>query len=266
MEDNSALLKLHQIEKRYHGRSALADVSLDFYPGEITALAGDNGAGKSSLVKIIAGYHGFDSGALYWQGNRVHFNPLQGPRQALNLGIQTVWQDLGLIDGLPLWRNFFLGHELVKGRAIWRRLDIASMRQITAEILTTAGLTDHNTGRGPEPDTPAGSLSGGQRQMLAICRACYFKARLLILDEPTSALSIPQSDRVLRLITEIADTGLSVIFISHRKEHMLAIADRIVVLHQGRVVINRKNQYKGQTPNQIMPASDTFFNAACWGN
>ncbi|MBL7479443.1 ATP-binding cassette domain-containing protein [Legionella bononiensis] len=233
------LLKLDHIGKKYGSNQILNKVSFELYPGQIIALIGDNGAGKSTLVKIITGYTQPDAGSIYWNGQRIRFNQFNAPRQARSLGIQAVYQHLALVDELSLWRNFFLGNELVKHYGPFRRLDIKRMQQLTQE-----SLEDFKLLRQLNPCTPVKTLSGGERQILAICRAKHFNAKLLILDEPTSALSPQQAYEVIENIKRIAATGMAIIFITHRMEHVAETADRIVQLAHGSLVINEHNHQR----------------------
>ncbi|KTD43694.1 ATP-binding cassette domain-containing protein [Legionella quateirensis] len=233
------LLKLDHIGKKYGSNQILDKVSFEVYPSQIVALIGDNGAGKSTLVKIITGYIQPDAGSIYWNNQRIRFNHFNAPRQARCLGIQAVYQHLALVDELSLWRNFFLGNELIKHYGPFRRLDIKRMQQLTQESLANFKLL-----RQLNPCTPVKTLSGGERQILAICRAKYFNAKLLILDEPTSALSPQQAYEVIENIKRIAATGMAIIFITHRMEHVAETADRIIQLAHGSLVINKHNNQR----------------------
>ncbi len=200
-------------------------------------LLGDNGAGKSTLIKILVGYEKSDEGEIYFEGKKVSFN---SPKEAREMGIETVYQDLALVNLLPIWRNFFLGRELIKGIT----LSIDEMRRITSEYLKEIGIFVRS------PDEAVFFLSGGERQAIAIARAMYFGAKLLILDEPTAALSIGETRKVLEHIKNVRERGLSVIFISHNIYHVYEVADRLVILEKGIKVGDFKKE--DVTPQEIM--------------
>lgn len=173
------LLRLTGVGKSYGAVSALADVDLEVGAGEITCVLGDNGAGKSTLIKIIAGVHAHDEGVVELGGEAMR---LTSPRQAIDRGVATVYQDLAIAPLMPVWANFFLGHELLKGRRPFRRMDIARMREITRADLAAMGI------EGVDVERPIGGLSGGQRQCVAIARTATFASKLIIMDEPTAVL------------------------------------------------------------------------------
>ena len=223
------IVELHDLCKYYGNVRALDGVSLTVRPGEVTCILGDNGAGKSTLIKIVSGLHSHESGVLRVDGEEVH---LSSPREAKALGIATVYQDLALVPLMPVWRNFFLGSELTAGWKPFRRLDIQRMRRIAAEELQKMGV------QLPDIDAPVGKLSGGEMQVVAIARAIYFGARVLILDEPTAALGVKQSGVVLKYIAAARDAGLAVIFISHNPHHAYLVGDRFVVLSLGRIEVD----------------------------
>jgi simple sugar transport system ATP-binding protein len=236
------LLQAEHISKWFGNVNILDDVSFQIFPGEIIGLMGENGAGKSTLVKIITGYYSPSKGNLYWQGNPLNYRRSFGPIHAYRIGIQTVYQQLGLIENLSLWRNFFLGNELVTGHFPFRRLDVKQMQQITQQQLTDFGVD-----KTFQAQTRVSDLSGGERQALAICRAKYFKPKLLILDEPTSALSKNRMDSVLKSIKSVADAGIAVIYICHQREHLQAVAKEILYLDKGALVARKvceRNQIK----------------------
>lgn len=221
------LLELRNISKSYGRVVALRGVSLVVRPGEVVGLIGDNGAGKSTIVKIIMGYTKPTSGEVWFQGKQVAFD---SPAQARALGIEPVYQDLALVGELSLWRNFFLGRELVQWEAgPIRLLDRTTMRSICAEALAGLGLTSVRS-----MDEETDRLSGGERQSLAITRAVHFGAQMLLLDEPTAALSVRETDRVLDTIQAAGSKGLGVVFIDHNMAHVEPAADRIVVIEHGR--------------------------------
>jgi simple sugar transport system ATP-binding protein len=193
--------------------------------GEVTCVLGDNGAGKSTFIKILAGAHEHTDGEFVVDGVSRHFS---SPRAALNLGIATVYQDLAVVPLMPVWRNFFLGSEITKGVGPLRRLDIRQMKKITKAELAAMGIDLRDV------DQPIGTLSGGERQCVAIARAVYFGARVLILDEPTAALGVRQSGVVLKYIAKARDRGLGVIFITHNPHHAYPVGDRFMLLRRGR--------------------------------
>ncbi len=187
-------------------------------------MLGDNGAGKSTFIKILAGVHQHDEGQLLLEGEEVTFS---SPRAALAAGIATVYQDLAMVPLMSVWRNFFLGAEPTRGFGPFRQIDIEKAKQIAKEQLAEMGIDIRDT------EQPVGTLSGGERQSVAIARASYFGARVLILDEPTSALGVKQSGVVLRRIVEARDRGLAVIFITHNPNHAYPVGDRFVILNRG---------------------------------
>ncbi|MGH3521009.1 MAG: ATP-binding cassette domain-containing protein, partial [Haloechinothrix sp.] len=208
---------------------ALRGVSLSVRESEVTCILGDNGAGKSTLIKIISGLYSCGAGSYRVAGEEVRF---ASPREALDRGIATVYQDLALVPLLPVWRNFFLGSELIKGVWPFRRLDVERMRRTADEELQKMGV------RVPDIDQPVGTLSGGQRQVVAIARAIHFGAKVLILDEPTAALGVKQSGVVLKYISAARDAGLGVIFITHNPHHAYLVGDHFVVLRQGELELS----------------------------
>jgi simple sugar transport system ATP-binding protein len=223
------VVELDGVGKSYGNISALRGVTLTVREAEVTCVLGDNGAGKSTLIKIISGLHGHDSGHYLVDGAEVRFG---SPREALDRGIATVYQDLAVVPLMPVWRNFFLGSEPTVGVWPLRRLDVRTMRETTDAELRKLGIEL------PDIDQPIGSLSGGQRQCVAIARAIYFGARVLILDEPTAALGVKQSGVVLKYIAAARDAGLGVIFITHNPHHAFLVGDHFVVLRQGEVELN----------------------------
>jgi simple sugar transport system ATP-binding protein len=224
------LVRLTQAGKNYGNILALQGVSLQVSSGEVTCVLGDNGAGKSTLIKIIAGLHQHSEGTYEVDGQQVHFT---SPREALNHGIATVYQDLAVVPLMPVWRNFFLGNEVRKGP----RMNIGFMRKTTKQELLDMGIDLRDV------DQPIGTLSGGERQCVAISRAVYFGAKVLILDEPTAALGVKQSGVVLRYIIQARERGLGVIFITHNPHHAYPVGDRFLLLKRGRVLgYYRKNE------------------------
>jgi simple sugar transport system ATP-binding protein len=211
---------------KYFGRVvALKDVSLSVRPGEVNCLLGDNGAGKSTLIKILSGVHRPDSGTLAMDGEPV---TLSSPRDAQSRGIATVFQDLSVLPLMSVSRNFFLGNEPQRGWGPFRRLDMKAADRIARTQMHEIGIDVRETSQ------LVGTMSGGERQTLAIARAEYFGARVLILDEPTSALGVRQAAVVLRHIMRARTRGLAVIFITHNVQHALPVGDRFTILSHGR--------------------------------
>jgi simple sugar transport system ATP-binding protein len=217
------LVELKGVGKSYGNIIALKDINLRVGAGQVTGVLGDNGAGKSTLIKIIAGLHKPTEGELLVDGKPMTF---ESPKDALSNGIATVYQDLAVVALMPVWRNFFLGQELRKGAL--KSLDTNAMRATTISELKKMGIDL------PDVDAPIGSLSGGQRQCVAIARAVFFGARVLILDEPTAALGVKQSGVVLRYITAAKEQGFGVIFITHNPHHAHMVGDHFVLLNRGR--------------------------------
>ncbi|MGZ9934270.1 ATP-binding cassette domain-containing protein [Streptomyces sp. NC-S4] len=220
----TALVKLTGVSKFYGNIRALQGVSLEVSAGEITCVLGDNGAGKSTLIKIIAGLHRHDAGTFEIEGEET---ALANPRAALDHGIATVYQDLAVVPLMPVWRNFFLGSEPTRGRGPFRRLDVELMRETTRTELLRMGIDLRDV------DQPIGTLSGGERQCVAIARAVYFGAKVLVLDEPTAALGVKQSGVVLKYVAAARDAGLGVVLITHNPHHAYLVGDRFVLLKRG---------------------------------
>jgi simple sugar transport system ATP-binding protein len=223
---HAPLVRVEHVSKRFGNVVALQDVSLEVAAGSVTCLLGDNGAGKSTLIKILSGVHRPSGGQYLVDGRPVAFS---SPRDALELGIATVHQDLALVPLMSVWRNFFLGAEPERGFGPFRRVDSEYCRRVARESLAAMGIVIRDT------DQPVGTLSGGERQCVAIARAVHFGARVLILDEPTAALGVKQSGVVLRYIAAARDRGLGVVFITHNPYHAFAVGDRFVILQRGRV-------------------------------
>jgi simple sugar transport system ATP-binding protein len=223
----TALLEVQSIGKYFGNVIALKDVSTAVNAGEVTCILGDNGAGKSTLIKILSGVHQHDEGELLIDGEPTRFG---SPRGAKEAGIATVFQDLATVPLMAIWRNFFLGSEPTKGAGPLRRIDIGTAKSVMREEMAKMGIDVR------DPDQMVGTLSGGERQAVAIARAVYFGAKLLILDEPTSALGVKQSGVVLRYIVQARDRGLGVIFITHNPHHAWPVGDRFVVLNRGRML------------------------------
>ena len=223
MADDTPIIELRDISKSFGSVQALTDVDLDVHRGEVVALVGDNGAGKSTLIKIIAGIHGADSGEVIFEGKPVH---ITSPKDAAKLGIEVVYQDLALCDNLDVVQNMFLGRE---AHDVLQRLNEPVMEQRTAETLKSLRVTTIRSIR-----QPVATLSGGQRQSVAVARAVMWNSKLVILDEPTAALGVAQTEQVLELVTRLAEQGLAVILISHNLHDVFVAADRIFVLRLGR--------------------------------
>jgi simple sugar transport system ATP-binding protein len=224
---SSPLMEVRGIGKYYGRVIALKDVSATVRAGEVTCVLGDNGAGKSTLIKILSGVHQHDEGFYLIEGTPVR---LSSPRDALDRGIATVYQDLAMIPLMSVWRNFFLGSEPTKGYGPLRRFDVATARRTAHKELAAMGIDIR------DPDQPVGTLSGGERQSVAIARAVYFGAKVLILDEPTSALGVKQAGVVLRYIVQARERGLGVVFITHNPHHAYPVGDHFVVLNRGRMI------------------------------
>jgi simple sugar transport system ATP-binding protein len=225
--DRDVIVELRGVTKYYAATRALHNVSLSVRPGEVVGLVGDNGSGKSTLLKIITGFHAPTRGKILFQGEDVR---LRSPGQARRLGIECVYQDLALIDELSLWRNFFLGRELVVGRSSFRLMRRRAMRRICSQELEKLGLVHVAS-----VDHPAAGLSGGEKQSLAITRAIHFGVRLLLLDEPTAALSVRETRHVLDVIDTARSRGLGVVYIDHNLDHVAPVADRVVLLEHGEI-------------------------------
>ena len=223
----TALLEVKGIGKYFGNVIALKDVSTVVNAGQVTCVLGDNGAGKSTFIKILSGVHEHDEGELLVEGAPTHFG---SPREAKEAGIATVFQDLATVPLMAIWRNFFLGSEPIKGSGPVRRIDIKQAKSVMRAEMAKMGIDVR------DPDQMVGTLSGGERQAVAIARAVYFGAKLLILDEPTSALGVKQSGVVLRYIVQARNRGLGVIFITHNPHHAYPVGDRFVVLNRGRML------------------------------
>jgi ABC-type sugar transport system ATPase subunit len=219
------LLKVRGLDKHFGPVQALYHVDLDLPAGQVTALCGDNGAGKTVLTKCIAGIYQPDHGQVFWQGDRVH---IRNARDAARLGIETVYQDLALADNLDIVQNMFLGRERLRNRL----LDEDSMERAAGETLASLRVTTVRSIR-----QPVASLSGGQRQSVAVAKAVMWNSKLVILDEPTAALGVVQTQMVLDLIKRLRDRGLAVMVITHNLNDVFEVADRIAVLYLGRMVI-----------------------------
>ena len=224
----ASILALRDVTVNFGNVVAIQGVAFEVERGEIVGLVGDNGAGKSTLVKVMNGFYAPGRGVMQFKGRPVRFS---SPRDARSVGIETVYQDLALIPALSMWRNFFLGRELKVGRGPFRFLGMSRMRDITMANLHEMGLT-----RLRSPDEPVDILSGGERQALAIARARYFGGSLLLLDEPTSALSVKETEKVSEAVQIASKDGLGVVIIDHNIAHVHGICDRIVIMEAGRVI------------------------------
>lgn len=219
------LVEVRDITKSYGNVRALRGVSMAVHAGEVHCLLGDNGAGKSTLIKVLSGAHKPDTGEMLIEGNRVRFS---SPRDALDAGIATAYQDLAMIPLMSISRNFFLGAEPTTGWGPFRRFDVHTADEISRQELNRMGIAVRDASQ------PVGTLSGGERQSVAIARAVYFGAKMLILDEPTAALGVKEAGVVLRYINKAREDGLAVIFITHNAHHAWAIGDTFTLLNHGR--------------------------------
>lgn len=222
--ESAPLIEVQAISKYFGGIIALKDISMKVSAGKVMCLLGDNGAGKSTLIKILSGVHQPSEGRYLVEGKEVHFS---SPRDALNAGIATVFQDLAMIPLMGISRNFFLGSEPTKGWGPFRHFDTRHADRVTREELAKIGIQLRDTAQ------PVGTLSGGERQSVAIARAVYFGAKVLILDEPTAALGVKEAGIVLRYIAQARARGLGVIFITHNPHHAYPIGDHFTLLNRG---------------------------------
>jgi len=222
------LVRMEHIDKLYGRVQALDDVNLSVREREIVGLLGDNGAGKSTLIKVLSGAVPATSGDIYVRGRKVD---IRTTTDAIAHGIETIYQDSALVTQLSIARNLFLGREPTKGPRFLNRLDQATMNGVVRDLLEKVGIAKHIP-----PETPIGSLSGGERQAVAIARAMYFDSDLIILDEPTNNLGVAETKGVLRFVRNARDSGHSCIFIAHNIHHVFQVVDRIVVLRRGKVV------------------------------
>jgi D-xylose transport system ATP-binding protein len=232
------LLSLRKINKSFGAIHVLQDVDFDAYPGEVTALVGDNGAGKSTLIKGVAGIYPFESGDYFFDGQPA---TVHSPKQANALGIEVVYQDLALCDNLDIVHNLFLGREITKGGV----LDEATMERRATETLAGLSVRTVRSIR-----QQVASLSGGQRQTVAIARSVIWNSKLVVLDEPTAALGVAQTEQVLKLVRRLADNGLAVVLISHNLNDVFQVADHISVLYLGRMAAQVKRAEV--TSNQVV--------------
>ena len=221
------IVDVRSVSKYFGSVIALNEVSMTLMPGEVMCLLGDNGAGKSTLIKILAGVHKPDEGDYLVDGQPVSFN---SPREALDHGIATVYQDLAMIPLMSITRNFFLGSEPTRGRGPFRRFDIRRANRTVRDEMGKIGIDVR------DPEQSVGTLSGGERQSVAIARAVHFGAKVLILDEPTSALGVKQAGTVLRYVAQARARGIAVILITHNPHHAYPIGDRFTILKRGRTL------------------------------
>src|ERR687884_2079456 len=225
--NGTPLLEVRNVSKYFGNVNALKDISVSVGAGEVTCVLGDNGAGKSTFIKILSGVHRHDEGQLLVEGEDTHFS---SPREAKERGIATVFQDLATVPLMSIWRNFFLGSEPTKGAGPMRRIDVREAQEIMVGELAKMGIDVR------DPDQPVGTLSGGERQAVSIARAVYFGAKVLILDEPTSALGVKQSGVVLRYVAQAREHGAGVVFITHNPHHAYPVGDRFVILNRGQTL------------------------------
>jgi D-xylose transport system ATP-binding protein len=236
VSNKDPILELRGVSKSFGAVQALYQVDFHVAPGEVMALVGDNGAGKSTLIKCIAGIHPFDEGEILFEGDRVN---IHGPKEAANLGIEVVYQDLALCDNLDVVQNMFLGREEL---ATLRRLDETTMEKRATDTLATLSVTTIRSVR----QTVAG-LSGGQRQSVAVAKAVMWNSKVVVLDEPTAALGVAQTRQVLDLVKRLAEQGLAVVLISHNLHDIFEVADTITVLRLGQNVAEFNRTEVSQT-------------------
>jgi ABC-type sugar transport system ATPase subunit len=239
--------------KRFGGLTAVKGVSLDVHAGEVVGLLGDNGAGKSTLIKCVSGVHPAEEGEMWLEGRRVSFaNPLE----ARSHGIETIYQDLALANNLDVGANIFLGREL-KSRYFGGLIKTLDERRMLREAHAALEELDIHF---PTLTQPIESLSGGQRQAVAIARAVYWDAKLMIMDEPTNNLGVPEQQKVLELIRKLRDKGVPVVLITHTLPDVFAVCDRIVVMHRGRKVTDKKiaETDTGELVHYMVGALDDF--------
>lgn len=227
-DSETPLVEMRNIEKHYGRIHALRAVNLTIKKGEIVGLLGDNGAGKSTLIKVLSGAVPYTSGEISIKGRPV---TLRSTNDAINAGIETIYQDSALVPQLSISRNLFLGRELRKGSRFFDWMDQGEMNRVAAELLRRVGIT-----KNIPPTTPIGSLSGGERQAVAIARAMHFDSDIIILDEPTNNLGVAETQGVLKFVRDARDSGHSCIFIAHNIHHVFQVVDRMVVMRLGKIV------------------------------
>jgi len=234
------IIEMRDIQKHFGSVIALAGVTIDFFPGECHCLLGDNGAGKSTFIKTMSGVHKPTSGEIMFEGQPMHF---EDPRDSIAAGIATVYQDLAMIPLMSVSRNFFMGNEPIKTRMGMRFFDHEYANETTMTEMRKMGINLRG------PDQAVGTLSGGERQTVAIARAVHFGAKVLILDEPTSALGVRQTANVLATVDKVRAQGIAVVFITHNVRHAMAVGDRFTVLNRGSTYGTAK---KGEiTPEEL---------------
>lgn len=251
-EDDSPLLQLRQIGKRFGPVQALKGVDLDLFSGTVTALVGDNGAGKSTLVKAVAGIHAIDEGQMLWNGQPVN---LHGPKHASSLGIETVYQDLALCDNLDIVQNMFLGRE---------EMQFGFLKKSSMETKASRTLRDLSVTTVKSIRQPVASLSGGQRQAVAVARAVMWDTKLVILDEPTAALGVSQTAMVLDLIKRLRSHGIAVLVVSHNLNDVFTVADRIAVMYLGTLAATRPIEQLTVNATVELITTGTTANNAIW--
>ncbi len=224
---STPIIHMEKIKKHYGNVIALNGVTFDVRAGECHCLLGDNGAGKSTFIKTMSGVHKPTEGSITFEGKPLSFG---SPRDAMEAGIATVFQDLAMIPLMSVTRNFFMGREPTKGKGLFKRFDLDTANEITMAEMRKMGINLRG------PDQAVGTLSGGERQTVAIARAVYFGAKVLILDEPTSALGVRQTANVLATINRVRSQGVGVVFISHNVRHAMAVGDRFTVLNRGQTL------------------------------
>jgi simple sugar transport system ATP-binding protein len=254
----AALMSLKGVSHSFGNNPALRDIDIDVFPGEVHCLLGDNGAGKSTLIKILSGVLSPSRGTITMDGEAVVF---ASPRDAQAMGIGTVHQDVGMIPLISVARNFFLGNEPTKGWGPFRRLDHATANRVSVEQLKAMGIR-----RAISSQQLVGTMSGGERQALAIARALYFGARLLILDEPTAALGVKEARVVIDLMARARDRGTALVFITHNATHALEIGDRFTVLTQGRCIARFSRGEKTREDVLNLMAGGDLMEAAIHGD
>lgn len=225
--EHAPIIEMRNIEKHFGSVIALAGVSVDVFPGECHCLLGDNGAGKSTFIKTMSGVHKPTAGEIMFEGKPMHF---ADPRDAISAGIATVHQHLAMIPLMSVSRNFFMGNEPIKKVGPIKLFDHDYANNVTMEEMRKMGINLRG------PDQAVGTLSGGERQTVAIARAVHFGAKVLILDEPTSALGVRQTANVLATIDKVRKQGIAVVFITHNVRHALAVGDRFTVLNRGKTL------------------------------
>lgn len=231
LRQGEPLIRMDNVGKAYGAIRALRGINMTVNAGEVICVLGDNGAGKSTLIKIMAGLHPHNEGVMEVDGKPISFS---SPRESLSHGIATVYQDLAVVSLMEVWRNFFLGSEMSGSKFPLSGLKVKDMKRIADEELRKMGIVVKNI------DQPIGELSGGQRQCVAIARAVYFGARVLILDEPTAALGVKQSGVVLKYTAAARDAGLGVVFITHNPHHAFLVGNHFLILKLGQSVLDKK--------------------------